>query len=117
MKFIIDEQLPYTLCDFLRAQGYDAVHVNALRSGQRMSDETISERSIAEKRVVISKDIDFLKRFLIKQEPYKLLFVTTGNIKNSQLLALFETNFSILLRELSINDVVEISQTAIVVLI
>jgi len=117
MKFIIDEQLPYSLYLFLLEQGHDAVHVNTLRSGQKMSDETISDRSMAQERVVISKDVDFLKRFLIKREPYKLLFVTTGNIKNNHLLDLFEANFPMLLRELSVNDVVEMSRTAIVVLL
>jgi len=50
---------------------------------------------IAEKenRIVISKDSDFYKSNLIEGKPEKLLFVTTGNIVNKDLVKLFELNF------------------------
>lgn len=116
MNFLVDEQLPESLCRFLLSKGFDAVHVNTLRSGQKMPDMDICERSMKESRVVISKDSDFLKRFLLLREPHKLLFLTTGNIKNSDLLLLFEANFPLILRELTHNNVVEMNQRAIVVI-
>ncbi len=116
MKFIIDEQLPGSLARFFREKGHDVVHVNTLRSGLQMPDEAVSEISMSENRVVISKDSDFLNSFVLKRVPYKLLFLTTGNIKNSQLLALFEANHAVLLRELRHHHVVEMGQKTISVI-
>ena len=69
MKFIIDEQLPGSLARFFREKGHDVVHVNTLRSGLHMPDEVVSEISMRENRVVISKDSDFLNRFVVRREP------------------------------------------------
>jgi predicted nuclease of predicted toxin-antitoxin system len=41
--------------------------------------------SIQEERIVVTKDTDFFDSFLIRQQPYKLLLVSTGNITNAEL--------------------------------
>lgn len=43
--------------------------------------------------IVITKDIDFYDSHLIRKVPEKLLLITTGNIKNRQLMDLFRSNF------------------------
>jgi predicted nuclease of predicted toxin-antitoxin system len=43
---------------------------------------------------VVTKDRDFLDSFLLRQQPYKLLLVTTGNITNTELVELFAKNLS-----------------------
>lgn len=68
-----------------------------------------------ERRVVITKDTDFYNGYLIHGEPFKLLFVTTGNVSNAQLEALFAANLPDLVRLPSQHEVVEISKQAIIV--
>ena len=59
MKFLIDEQLPALLAEWLCSRDHDAIHVSALLTNTRIPDGYICERSMAEQRVVITKDVDF----------------------------------------------------------
>jgi predicted nuclease of predicted toxin-antitoxin system len=88
MKFLVDAQLPVRLARLLRAASYDAIHTKDLPQQNATTDTVINAISIQESRVVISKDTDFLNSFLIRQQPYKLLQITTGNITNAEIEAL-----------------------------
>ena len=110
MKFLIDEQLPYLLSEWLQSKGYDAVHVSALLTNARIPDGYICERSMAEERIVTTKDADFLNTYLVKQQPYKLVYVTTGNMRNRPLLDLFRASLSQLIQELETANVIELNQ-------
>jgi predicted nuclease of predicted toxin-antitoxin system len=114
MKFIVDAQLPKSLVRFLREQGYDAIHTLDLPLKNATGDSYINQLSIQQQRVVISKDSDFYDSFLAKQEPYKLLYLTVGNMRNSQLIALFTNNLATIVRELQHGDIVELSSDTIV---
>jgi len=113
MKFLVDEQLPKLLADWLLEKGYDSVHVSALLTNTKIPDGYICERSMTESRVVITKDSDFFNTYLIKKQPYKLLYITTGNLRNRPLLDLFRTSFSQLLTILENAEVVELNQHTI----
>ena len=113
MKFLVDEQLPALLAEWLCSKGHDAIHVASLLIDTRISDGYICERSMVEKRVVITKDVDFLNTYLIKQQPYKLVYITTGNLKNRQLLDLFRSQFEQLIQTLETAQVVELNQHVI----
>ena len=110
MKFIVDEQLPGSLVKWLCEQNIDAIHATSLGTGDKISDLEICKKSILEERVVISKDIDFLNRFLLKNEPWKLIYVTTGNISNRDLLSLFQNNFKQLSKMLEHSAVIELNR-------
>lgn len=114
MKFIVDAQLPKTLAHALREKGFDALHTSELPDGNDTTDAQINRLSLSENRVVISKDGDFYDSFTAKKEPYKLLHVKTGNIKNSQLIELFDKNMELIVKELSEGEVIQISQTHII---
>ncbi len=73
----------------MREKDFDVIHTSELPDGNDTTDIEINRLSLAENRIVISKDADFYDSFTAKKEPYKLLHVKTGNIKNSQLLELF----------------------------
>jgi predicted nuclease of predicted toxin-antitoxin system len=115
MKFLVDAQLPVRLALFLQKAGYDAIHTKDLVLKNATSDTEINNISIQEKRIVISKDSDFLDSFLINQIPYKLLLVTTGNITNPELEKLFAKNLSQLLQLFSQYSLIEISKNTIIV--
>ncbi len=94
MKFIVDAQLPRRLAAEINALGGDAVHTLDLPDGNQTTDAAIVELAAAEGRVVITKDSDFVDSLLLRGEPGKLLFVTTGNISNSALVHLVRANWS-----------------------
>ena len=66
--------------------------------------------------MVITKDIDFLDHYIIKQEPYKLIYMTTSNIKNNELLSLFEKYFDQILELLHEYNVIEFNREEMKVL-
>lgn len=112
MKFLVDEQLPYLLADWLQEKGYDAIHVTSLLTNERIPDGYICERSMAEERVVITKDADFFNTFLLKKQPYMLVYLTTGNLKNRQLLDLFRASLPQLVTTLETAHIIEVNQLA-----
>ena len=93
MKFLVDAQLPLRLARVLQSAGCDTIHTKDLRRGNATPDSEINLLSIKESRIVNTKDRDFLDSFIIKQQPYKLLILTTGTINNNQLIDLFMNNW------------------------
>ena len=59
MKFLIDAQLPKKRSDYLSEKGFDAVHTLELPKGNSTRDDELSNISIQEQRILISKDADF----------------------------------------------------------
>lgn len=92
MKYLIDAQLPKRLSVTLKNMGYDSLHTLDLSSKNKTKDRDINKISVAESRVVVSKDSDFIDSILISEKLYKLLYVATGNISNNSLLKLFLGN-------------------------
>ena len=113
MNFLVDEQLPKILADWLSEKGHDTVHVSALLTNTKILDGYLCELSMAESRVVISKDSDFFNTYLIKSQPYKLLYITAGNLRNRPLLDLFRGSFTPLLGLLENANVIELNQHTI----
>ena len=93
MKFIVDAQLPERLKFWLIDNGHDAIHTNDLPQKHLTPDKDIIDIAEQQNRIVVSKDSDYYKYNLIHGIPKQILFITTGNIVNKELLRLFELNF------------------------
>ncbi len=123
MKFLVDAQLPLQLALMLRSAGHDVIHTqdlpmkNATPVGEASLKENreINAISIDQERIVITKDRDFLDSFILQQQPYKLLLVTTGNIPNAKLLELFTQNLSQLSNLFIHHSLIEINQDDLLV--
>jgi len=94
VKFLVDAQLPVRLSGFLCDAGHDAIHSSSLRLGNRTSDAELRRLADAEDRTVITKDRDFRDSHLLDGSPRSLMIVSTGNIRNSDLLVLFEAHLT-----------------------
>ncbi len=92
MKFVIDAQLPQLLATWLNDHGLDAIHTLELPEANRSDDSEIMVVADREDRIVVSKDSDFFDDHILRGKPKKLLIVKTGNIKNRDLIRLFEKN-------------------------
>ncbi|GEM_PF-3308430 len=49
---------------------------------------------MAEQRVIITRNSDFFKSFIVKKEPYKLIMVKPGNTSKKELPEFFKNDFS-----------------------
>lgn len=115
MKFLIDAQLPARLARFLRHAGHDAVHTSALPMGNHTTDTQITEIADGESRVVVTKDRDFRDGHLLSGSPRRLLVVATGNITNTELLALVQANLDAIIDALGEADYVELGPRTLVI--
>jgi predicted nuclease of predicted toxin-antitoxin system len=106
VKFLVDAHLPPALCALLEAGGHEAVHASQLAAQNRTPDEVINELSLQERRVVMSKDLDFYHSHLLYGKPWKLLLVRTGNIRARDLKALFQIHLPTIIASLEQNSLV-----------
>lgn len=113
MKFLVDAHLPPRLCALLTQHGHDAVHTLDLPAKNATKDRVINQISLADQRVVISKDTDFFYSHLLQGRPWKLLLVRTGNISMRDLCALFERNLSAIETASQNHTLVEIDRAAV----
>ncbi len=114
MKFLVDAQLPRRLVAELEQLGFQATHTLDLASGNRTTDQALIALSLSEQSIVVTKDSDFVKSFLLKREPWKLLLVSTGNITNSELLRLFRLNIRQLADSFETFDFIEMNRTNLI---
>ena len=89
MKVLVDNQLPAALARWLAARGLDACHVSDVGL-EDASDQCIWNYAIAEGRVLVSKDEDFLHLATRSEVAAPLIWVRLGNCRKQALLAAFD---------------------------
>jgi predicted nuclease of predicted toxin-antitoxin system len=110
LKFIVDTQLPPSLSlKFLKA-GFDAVHTTNYINGHLMNDKEIRRIAVAENRIIVTKDSDFFDYFILRGAPPKVLLLEIGNISNSQLFSIIDTNIT------KIKNLFEKENTSLIIL-
>ena len=87
MKFVIDAQLPPSLCIWLRARDHEAVHVFDIGLGAA-TDVAIAERAASDGAFIISKDEDFL--MLRLPDKFGLIWLRLGNATTRNLVSWLE---------------------------
>ena len=97
----------------LKYRGFDSIHTPELPNKNATSDKEITEIAFTEKRIVITKDNDFLESFLLNSTPEKLIVVRTGNIPNSILLKIFDSNLDLIHSMISRSNLIEVTRSEI----
>ncbi|MBF0225420.1 MAG: DUF5615 family PIN-like protein [Desulfobacterales bacterium] len=115
MKFLIDAQLPRKLIYRLREFGYDSIHTLDLPKGNSTQDNEINDFSVNKKYILVTKDADFVNSFVLIHKPYKLLLVSTGNIKNIELEEIFSRNIKELANLFQSYNFIEIDRNIIII--
>jgi len=85
VKFLVDNQLPMALAQYLRTRGFDCQHVLEIGLAEA-SDADICRYATGDERVIISKDQDFLYLTNRPETKIKLIWVRLGNCRTSALL-------------------------------
>jgi predicted nuclease of predicted toxin-antitoxin system len=115
LKFIVDAQLPKRLSDFLNTKGHHSIHTLDLPQGNATTDRYIKEKAHREDYILLTKDDDFLRSFLIEQKPPKLILIKTGNISNEVLMGIFDKGFDVIISLIKQHSMIEISKEEIIV--
>jgi predicted nuclease of predicted toxin-antitoxin system len=115
MRFLVDAQLPKALSDFIKSKGIDSIHTLELPNKNKTQDGYITQLATDEQYIVITKDADFLESYVLRKEPPKLLLVKTGNIRNNELISLFDKHIEFIVRLFSTHSLIEVSKTEIAV--
>jgi predicted nuclease of predicted toxin-antitoxin system len=89
VKFLVDNQLPAALAQYLRKRGFDCQHVLDIGLAEASAAD-ICRHAVGDERVIISKDQDFLYLANQPETDIKLIWVRLGNCRTSALLEAFE---------------------------
>jgi predicted nuclease of predicted toxin-antitoxin system len=115
VKFLVDAQLPPRLVARLRELGHEALHAGALPCGNQTTDRALAAIADDGGWVVVTKDADFVASQIAFGKPKKLLVVATGNVRNQELVALFEAHHEAVVRAVKQADRVAITRRGLVV--
>ena len=115
MKFIVDAQLPKAVSELINSKGQDSIHTLDLPDKNKTQDGFITRLATDEQRIVITKDADFLESYILRKEPPKLLLIKTGNIRNKELISLFDKNLELIVDLFSSHSLIEVTKEEIVV--
>lgn len=114
MKFLVDAQLPRRFAAWLRDHGHDALHTLDLPEGNRTTDYSITELADLQRRVVVTKDTDFVDSHILRHQPQKLLLIATGNIANADLEVLLTGNLTTVTEALKSSSFVELNRRGVI---
>jgi len=115
MKFLVDAHVPRRLAQWLQGLGHEAIHTLDLPMGNRTRDTEINDISVQKQAIVVTKDADFVNSFTVHRLPYKLLLVSTGNIKNAHLETLFMQNIDDIIAAVGSHDFIELTRTMLII--
>jgi len=109
------DDLLAVLVTWLVAAGCNAVHALDLPEGNRTTDAQIIDLADHEKRVVVTKDADFVDSHLLAGRPAKLLLISTGNISNRAFEVFLAPLFPDIVREFRSHSFLEVDTVGIIV--
>jgi predicted nuclease of predicted toxin-antitoxin system len=89
LNFLVDAHLPPALARWISARGHQARHVFDIGL-QAADDPVVWELARKDDAVIISKDEDFVDRWLMTETPVALIWIRKGNCSNQALMAWFE---------------------------
>jgi predicted nuclease of predicted toxin-antitoxin system len=115
VKFIVDAQLPKKIALMLVEKGFDAMHTLDLPQKNLTSDKEIALLADREDRILITKDNDFKISYHLQKPPRKLILITTGNIKNDDLLHIIKSNIKLIITHFENSCFVEINSYQIII--
>ncbi|TDU67247.1 putative nuclease of predicted toxin-antitoxin system [Prosthecobacter fusiformis] len=110
MKFLIDAHLPPSLKKVFEEAGQDVIHTLDLPDQNASRDGQLNTVSMAEQRIVVTKDTDFYHSHLLQGRPWKLVLVRTGNMGLKDTRRMFEQHLPAILEALNECTLVELDR-------
>jgi predicted nuclease of predicted toxin-antitoxin system len=89
LKFLVDAQLPPSLARWISSRGHEATHVFDVAM-HTAGDAAIWDYAGANGCVLLTKDEDFVDRWLLSTAPIALVWIRKGNCSNDALMTWLE---------------------------
>lgn len=115
MNFLIDANLPRRLVIVFHGRGHNAIHTLELPNRNSTTDPVLLQYAEEQNCVITTKDSDFITSFWLNNRPEKLLLISTGNIRNTELESLLIANFDQIISDLTSNRFVELTREHVIV--
>jgi predicted nuclease of predicted toxin-antitoxin system len=90
VKFLIDNQLPVTLANWLASRGHETFHVLGVGLAQA-KDPEIWNYAAVHSCVIVTKDEDFVRLATLREESVNVIWVRLDNCRTTVLLAAFDS--------------------------
>ena len=84
MKLLLDANLSWRLTKPLSRQFGECIHVNQTILPKPAKDSEIWDYAAENGNIIITQDLDFLKLFLTRGFPPKILLLRTGNLSSKE---------------------------------
>jgi len=110
MKFLIDAHLPPGLRQVFATAGQEAIHTMDLPDQNASRDGILNNVSMAEQRVVVTKDTDFYYSHLLHGRPWKLVLLRTGNMSLKDTRQMFAQHLPAIVTALQTCTLVELDR-------
>ena len=94
-KYLVDVNLPKYFSFFNDTSFYFVSDLNL-----KMSDSEIWNYAIENQLIIITKDVDFFNRFLVSENPPKIIYFQVGNYSLKQLHEYFKLNWNKIISEI-----------------
>ena len=115
MNFLVDAQLPKRLAIWLSNNGHPSIHTLDLPQGNKTPDNILSQIADTDRRILITKDADFVESHLLQQTPQNLLLLSTGNMSNNELIQVFENNMPKIIEAFATSAFLELNQFNLII--
>ncbi len=114
MKFIVDENITPEAVEIFRSHQLEAYHVNQLKqhSKHRVIDDQLRSLSLRKGYVIITKDDDFVKSYVSRKVPEKIVFIYGLDTKEA-LISAFQKLVPELEELLKSHDFIEVTSQEI----
>lgn len=106
MKFIVDQQLPPALAEWLIEKGHEAQHVYPLGLGDA-EDSVIWDAALRDDAVIVTKDVDYAERRRRTHGP-TIVWLRVGNSTTRHLLEFMEMRWPLIESGLRQDAVIEV---------
>jgi len=103
MRFLVDNQLPATLCRCLVKLGHESIHVLDVEL-DGSTDKQIWDYAVQQGYVIVSKDSDFFDLQLTQRKCTPVIWVRLGNCRTGYLCSVFERHISAIVEQLQSGD-------------
>ncbi|WP_436516199.1 DUF5615 family PIN-like protein [Ekhidna sp. To15] len=90
--YIIDENLTPDLADLFRSAGLNVAHVNEIKANQkqRIIDDQLRRLAIQKGYIIVTKDDDFVKSYVSREVPERMIFIYGLDRKETLLIRMKE---------------------------
>ena len=112
VRYLIDENLPPDLAEIFIRNGLVASHVNDIISNIPVKDSAIRRLSLNRDMVLITKDDDFVKSYVSRAVPERLIFVF-GNFRKAEILQTFNEHFEKIITLSKQYNLVEVNKKSV----